>query len=76
MSRTVLTSNGKERIKAEIEAIKISDIPRVQQKVKDAEYVDQADLVEYAKEELEFYERRLQHLENMISTAKVVGANE
>lgn len=74
MSRTILTTNGKDRIIAEIENIKLNEIPRVQNKVKDAEYVDQADLVEYAKEELEFYERRVIHLENMIATAKVVGA--
>ena len=73
MSKTILTPYGKERIIAEIENIKLNEIPRVQQKVKDAEYVDQADLVENAKEELEFYERRLPHLENMIATAKVVN---
>lgn len=73
MSEVILTPYGKLRLQAEIESIRLKEIPQVKKRLEDAQISGINLWVEDAEAELEFYEKRIPHLENMIATAKIVG---
>lgn len=71
MSQTVLTAEGKDKVIEELEFIVSTLLPQVEDKIQYGE--DNGHNITELIEQQDFYKKRITYLENMITTARVIG---
>jgi transcription elongation factor GreA len=78
MNNAILTKDGLEKVKKELDELKNVRRPAVRERIKSAkDFGDLSENAEYddARNEQSFIEGRIQELEEMLKGAKVVSAN-